>query len=127
MKNLKNKTVWITGAKRIGQIVGENLAKNGSNIIVSYRGSSAESEKIVNKAKSLGVKAISVKCDVSKKEDVVNALKEVRKTFKKVDILINMASVFTPVALDNIKKEDWDRNYEAHILGTFWTSKLFQK
>lgn len=125
--SLKNKIVWITGARRIGQVIAENLAKEGSHIIVSYRDSNTESEKIVKKAKTFGVKAVSVKCDVSKKEDVVNALKEVSKTFKKVDILINMASVFTAVKIDDVKKEDWDKNHEAHVLGTFWTSQIISK
>lgn len=127
MSKLKDKTVWITGAKRIGQIVAENLAKEGAHIIVSYRGSSLEAKKIVSNAKKQGVKAVSVKCDVSKRDEVVNAVKEVKNTFKNVDILINMASVFTPVKIENVTNEDWVKNFDAHVLGTFWTSQIISK
>lgn len=41
-KSLKNKTVWITGGKRIGQSVAEELASLGANIVASYRSSKEE-------------------------------------------------------------------------------------
>src|SRR3989344_5831307 len=37
MSNFKNKTVWITGGKRIGQVVADVFSKNGAKINVSYR------------------------------------------------------------------------------------------
>ena len=48
-KNLKNKTVWITGGKRIGQSVAEELASLGANIVVSYRSSKAEAEELIRR------------------------------------------------------------------------------
>ena len=128
MKNkFKNKTAWITGGKRIGQTIAEAFAKQKVNIIASYRSSSKEADEIVKKAKKLGAKAISIKCDVSEKESVVEALKTIKKTFQKVDVLVNMASVFTPVKLENISKKDWESNISAHIYGTFWPSQMISK
>ena len=125
--NLKNKTAWITGGKRIGQVIAESLAKEGVNIIASYRSSSNEADAIVKKAIKTGVKALSVKCDVSKRESVIETVKIIQKKFKKVDILINMASVFTPVNFTNITEKDWQNNFEAHILGTFWPTQTIAK
>ncbi len=121
--NLKGKTAWITGGKRIGQTIAENLAKEGVNIIASYRSSSTEAEEIALTAKKIGVKAISVKCDVSRKESVMEAVEEVKKEFKTVHILINLASVFNPVEFQNISESDWEKNVTAHILGSFWPSQ----
>lgn len=125
--NLKGKTAWITGGKRIGQIVAETLAREGVNIIVSYRSSSVEANKIVRKAKTLKVKAMSLPCNVSSKESVVKAKEVISKKFKKIDILINMASVFAPVKLNNITEQDWIFNLNTHVLGTFWPIQVMAK
>lgn len=125
--NLKNKTAFITGARRIGQTIAEDLAKQGVNIVVTYRSGSEEADTIVKNAKKFGVKAMAVKCDVSSRESVENAVREVSKTFKKIDILVNMASVFTPVRFENIKEDEWRKNIDAHIYGTFWTSQIISK
>lgn len=123
-EKLKGKTAWITGGKRIGQVVAEVLAQNGVNIIASYRSSSKEAEEIVKNAKKFGVKAISIQCDVANRESVVSAVKEIKKQFKKLDILINMASVFTPVPFEKITEKEWLGNIGAHIFGTFWPSQI---
>ena len=125
--NLKNKTVWITGGKRIGQVVANALAKEGVNIIASYRSSSSEADEIVKKAKTLKVKAMSLQCDVSSRESVAKAVTVISKEFKKIDILVNMASVFTPVKLDDITEKDWSLNLNTHILGTFWPIQVVAK
>src|SRR3989344_6901108 len=103
--NFKNKTVWITGGKRIGQVVADVFAKNGANLVISFRNSGEEAEKVAKNAKKLEVKTLILQCDVSSRESVKKAVKEIRKKFKKVDILVNMASVFTPVSFENIKEK----------------------
>ena len=125
--NLKNKTAWITGGKRIGQIVANTLAQEGVNIIASYKSSSAEADEIVKKARTLKVKAMSLQCDVSSKESVNRAAQIISKKFKKIDILVNMASVFAPVKLDDITEKDWVLNFNAHVLGTFWPIQVIAK
>jgi len=127
MSNFKNKTVWITGGKRIGQVVADVFAKSGANIIVSYRNSKDEAEKIAKNAKKYGVKTLILQCDVSSRGSVKKAVKEIGKKFKKVDILVNMASVFTPVKFENINEKDWIENFNAHVLGTFWPTQILSK
>jgi len=125
--NLQNKTVWINGGRRIGQTIAQRLAEHGVNIVMSYRSSREEAEKEIEKVKKLGVKTLMVKCDVSSKESVEEAVKEIKKKFKKVDILVNMASVFTPVSFENVNLEDWEKNFSAHMLGTFWPTQVLSK
>jgi NAD(P)-dependent dehydrogenase (short-subunit alcohol dehydrogenase family) len=125
--NFKNKTVWINGGKRIGQTIAQRLAENGANIILSYRSSKEEAEKEIEKVKKLGVKTLLVKCDVSSKESVTEAVNEIKKKFKKVDILVNMASVFHPLKFDDVNLEDWEKNFSAHMLGTFWPTQVLSK
>lgn len=124
VKNLKNKTVWITGGKRIGQAVAEGLAELGANIIVSYRSSKAEAEDLVAKANSYDVKTLLVQCDVSSRESVTSAVEQIKAEFGSLDILVLMASVFKPVLLENITDKDFQVNFDVHVKGTFWPIQL---
>jgi 3-oxoacyl-[acyl-carrier protein] reductase len=122
MKNtdLKGKIAWITGGKRIGQSIAVELASRGAEIVISYRSSRKEAEEIAKKILPFGKKALLVECDVSKKESVVKAATEIKNKFKKIDILVLLASVFKPVALSDISQADFDTNIAVHIKGTFW-------
>jgi NAD(P)-dependent dehydrogenase (short-subunit alcohol dehydrogenase family) len=120
-KSLKNKTVWITGGKRIGQSVAEELAFLGANIVASYRSSRAEAEELVEKAKKHNVKTLLVQCDVSNKESVVLAVEEIKKEFGQLDVLVLMASIFKPVKLEDINDKDFQSNFDVHVKGTFWS------
>ncbi len=119
-KNLKNKTVWITGGKRIGQSVAEELASLGANIVASYRSSKVEAEELVEKAKKYGVKTYIVQCDVSNRESVAGATEEIKIKLGNLDILILMASIFKPVKLEDISDKDFQSNFDVHVKGTFW-------
>ena len=118
--SLKGKTAWITGGKRIGQRVAEVLASHGADIIISYNKSRDEAEKAVKKIKKYSVNCFIVQCDVSSRKSVVRAIEEIKRKFKKMDILILMASVFDKVGLMEIKEEDFIKNFNVHVQGTFW-------
>lgn len=122
--SLKGKTVWITGGKRIGQEVAVGLAKLGADLVLSYRSSEKEAQETAGKTRSFGSKVSIVRCDVGLRDSVNAAVKEIKKEFNKLDILILLASIFKSVKLKEIKETDWDDNFSAHIKGTFWPIQL---
>ena len=121
---LKGRTAWITGGKRIGQAVARALAEQGTNIIVSWRSSQKEADEIVRSSKKLGVRALAVRADVSNRRDTVRALDQVLKQFRRIDILVNMASVFSSAGFSRVSEKDMETNVRAHILGTLWPIQL---
>ena len=126
-KNLKNKTVWITGGKRIGKSVAEELASLGANIVVSYRSSKAEAEELIRRlaeTKKHSVKTFIVQCDVSNRESVVEAVGQIKTEFGQLDILVLMASIFKPVKLEEINDKDFHSNFDIHVKGTFWPIQI---
>lgn len=122
--NLKGKTAWVTGGKRIGQKVAEVLAQHGANLILSYKNSKEEAEATLKRVKKFNVKTLIINVDVSSRESVINAVKEIKKQFKKIDILVLMASIFERTELMSINKEDFKKNFNVHVLGTFWPIQL---
>ena len=124
LDRLKGQTAWITGGKRIGHAVAGILAEQGVNLVLSYRRSRAEADGESEAARSLGVRALAVQCDVSSLDSVRQAVERVRTEFPRIDILVNMASVYTPKPVDQVGPADWDGNIGVHILGTFWPAQL---
>lgn len=123
-KNLKNKIVWITGGKRIGQSVAEELAKLGADIVATYRSSQAEAEELIEKASRHKVRTRALQCDVSSRESVLEAVEIIKKEFGRLDVLVLMASVFKPVELNKITEKDFLTNFDVHVKGTFWPIQL---
>ena len=121
---LKGKTAWITGGKRIGETVALALAEQGVNLVLSYRSSEKEALETARRAKKLGVRALAVRADASKRMDMERAVRKALKEFPKIHILVNMASVFGPVDFEKITERDLQDNIDAHLLGTFWPIRL---
>lgn len=117
--NLKGKTAWIIGGKRIGQKVAEMLAQHRADLVISYNRSKKEAEETVKKIKKYGIKTLLIKADASSRGDVTNAVKKIKKYFKKIDILVLMASAFEKIELDSITEQNLIENFNVHILGTF--------
>lgn len=124
LERLKGRTAWITGGKRVGRTVSEMLAEQGVDLVLSYRRSEREALETAGRARSLGVRAATVQVDVASRPSVAAAVDRVRAEFPRIDILINMASVYRPVAVDEVTERDWEDNIGAHILGTFWPVEL---
>ncbi len=118
--NLRGKTAWLIGGKRIGQIAAEVLAQHGANLILSYRNSKKEAETTQKSVQKFGAKTLLIRADVTSKENAENAVKQVKTKFKEINIVISMASIFEPVKLGSIREEDLKKNFDTHIKGTFW-------
>jgi NAD(P)-dependent dehydrogenase (short-subunit alcohol dehydrogenase family) len=93
MSNLKGKVAVVTGAsKGIGAGIAKALGAAGASVVVNYASDRQGAEKAVADIKAKGGKAVAVKGDVSKLEDVKHLVDETRKTFGKVDVLVNNAA-----------------------------------
>lgn len=124
LARLKNQAAWITGGKRIGQVVARTLAEQGVNLVISYRSSKREALETAAAARQLGVQALAVPADVSSQASVQAAVDRVRHEFPHIHILVSMASVYRPVAIEDLTQADWEENFAAHVLGTFWPARL---
>jgi len=92
--NPQGKTALITGGARIGQIVAEELAKRGCDIIFVFRSSKKKAEETLQKVKNLGADGFLIQADLQKKVDIQKIIPEIERQNRSVDILINMASSY---------------------------------
>lgn len=93
MVDVKGKCALITGASRgIGYGAALFLAKKGCNLIVQGR-TEEHLNKVVNEARSLGVEAVPVACELSDAAQVSDMLKRIDALGVQVDFVLNNAGI----------------------------------
>jgi NAD(P)-dependent dehydrogenase (short-subunit alcohol dehydrogenase family) len=116
--DFKDKVAVVTGSSRgIGRAVALALARCGCAVTINYRKSRDEADEVVNAISQMGGKAIAVKCDVSKREEVENMFTASINAFNKVDILVNNAGV-------GDSDEIWNKNMEVNLRGVFLCTQI---
>ena len=125
MYDFKDKVAVVTGSSRgIGRGVALALARCGCAVTIVYRESRDKADEVVKSIKEMGGKAIAVKCDISKREEVENMFKATIKAFNKVDILVNNAGVGFVASLLETTDEIWNRNMEVNLRGVFLCTQI---
>ena len=125
MFDFKNKVAVVTGSSRsIGRSIALALARGGCAVTINYSKSRDEAEEVVNTIRQMGGKAIAVKCDVSKREEVENMFTATVNAFDKVDILVNNAGVGDAASFLEITDEIWDKNMEVNLRGVFLCTQI---
>lgn len=117
--DLHGKVALITGGKRIGRVVGRELAARGVDLALSYRGSREAAEATAADARALGRRAVTVVADVSDPDDCAALVAETVTTLGRLDIVINMASIYRPAALDTLTDHDWSADLDVNLRSAF--------
>ncbi|UCB47534.1 MAG: 3-oxoacyl-ACP reductase FabG [Spirochaetota bacterium] len=109
MFDFSNKAVIVTGAGRgIGAGIAIRFAEAGAHIVVNYRTNEASANEVAEKIKTMGKKAILIRADVSRHNDVESLVKDAVKTFGRIDILINNAGTYPLSALLEMSEDEWN-------------------
>ncbi|MCF8720566.1 3-oxoacyl-[acyl-carrier-protein] reductase [Nitrospina gracilis] len=120
---LKDKVALVTGGARgIGQVVGETLAKMGAHVVladVNKDGAEQAAEAICKS----GGSASAAQLNVSSVEDVQKVFDSISKEFKLLDILVNNAGITRDGLLMRMKEEDWDLVLSINLKGSFLCSQ----
>jgi 3-oxoacyl-[acyl-carrier protein] reductase len=117
--DLCGKVAVITGGKRIGRVVAQALAQRGMNLVLSYRGSKEEADRTVADVESTGRRATAVSGDVSKPSDCTAILDHAIATFGRVDVLINMASIYRSKPLQDVSVDYWSTDLDVNLRSAF--------
>jgi 3-oxoacyl-[acyl-carrier protein] reductase len=90
MGSLKGKNAFVTGTSQgIGAAIADTLVKAGCNICMHYFSSDKEPKKIQKMAEDNSQKAICLRADLTKEEEVVNCVKAGADFLSSFDILVN--------------------------------------
>jgi NAD(P)-dependent dehydrogenase (short-subunit alcohol dehydrogenase family) len=106
--DLTDKAALITGGRRIGAVVAAELARKRAHVAVVYRASRSEAEETAATLRSLGRRALVIQADLQQPEACSRVVEATATEFGRLDVLVNMASVYREKALDDLTLEDWD-------------------
>lgn len=123
------KTILVTGsAQGLGANIIEKFAKNGYNVIITYKSSKNKAIILEDKIRKYNLNVISVKCDITKISDIRNLIKVVKSRFNNIEVLVNNASLSLDSSFENKSKEEFMKVLETNIYGTFLiTRELIKK
>ena len=116
---LKGAVAIITGGKRIGRVVARELAQRGVDLVLSYRGSKAEAEATVADVEAAGRRATVIQADVADPQDCAAIVAHAVATFGRVDILVNMASIYRSTPLEQVTPEYWATDLDVNLRSAF--------
>ncbi|WP_139958731.1 SDR family oxidoreductase [Flavicella sediminum] len=119
---LENKVIIVTGAsKGIGKEIAQLLAKNGATVVVNYSNSETEAREVVASIRENGGKALAIKADVSKREEVTALFDKTIAAYGKVHVLVNNAGIMISKKLKDNTEEDFSSQFDVNVKGVFNT------
>ena len=120
---LKGKTALVTGAgPNIGQEICRVLAAEGAAVAcndVDAARAKASAERIAQE----GGSAVAVPADITDRGQVEAMVEEVVRRCGGIDVLVNNAAITVPKGLLQISVEEWQRNIDIILTGTFLCSR----
>jgi citronellol/citronellal dehydrogenase len=128
--DLKNKTIFITGASRgIGLEIAKRCAKDGANVVIAAK-TVTEHPKLpgtiytaAKEIEALGGKCLPIQCDIRDEKSVEAAIKKTVEHFGGLDILVNNASAVQTTNVEDMDVKRFDLIMGINTRGTFVCSK----
>jgi NAD(P)-dependent dehydrogenase (short-subunit alcohol dehydrogenase family) len=109
----------ITGGKRIGAVVAKALAAAGYDVALSYNSSRAEADAAAAEVAAAGRRAHIARANLSNPDDCRALVDGAAAALGRLDVLVNMASVYTEVPFDETDHVAWNRVVDVDLRGAF--------
>jgi NAD(P)-dependent dehydrogenase (short-subunit alcohol dehydrogenase family) len=114
-----DRAVLITGGKRIGAAVAADLARRGLDVALAYNRSSREAEDAAAAVRGAGRRAVVIRADLSDAGACLRLVNDAAAALGRLDILINMASVYTERPFDETDEAMWDAVIDIDLKASF--------
>ena len=116
--DINGKVALVTGsAKRIGREIALEFARRGARLAVHYRSSVDEAKEVA------GDRGAVFQADLADTKSIESLFAGVERTFGRLDILVNSASVFSPSTADEATPEHWDAQMNTNARGPFFAAQ----
>ena len=117
--DLHDRAALITGGKRIGAAIAVDLARRGMDVALSFNRSRAEAEDAAAAIRQAGRRAVLISADLSVASECQRLVSEAVQSLGRLDVLINMASVYRSVTLEDTDEAVWDAVVDVDLKAAF--------
>jgi len=117
--DLKDTVALITGGKRIGAVVARELASRGVDVAFGYARSKSEAEQAAADVRSRGRRAATLQADLAQLDAAAALVDGAVAALGRLDILINMASVYMQRPFNELTAADWNAVLDVDLRGAF--------
>jgi NAD(P)-dependent dehydrogenase (short-subunit alcohol dehydrogenase family) len=123
-RRLAGKAAIITGGNTgIGRAVGLAYADEGADVAVAWIAREREAHSLVAEVERRGRRALALRCDVTREDDVRVLVEGTLERFGRLDILVNNAGIQKAQSITDMTLADWERMMGVHLRGAFLCSR----
>jgi 3-oxoacyl-[acyl-carrier protein] reductase len=125
MPALKGRVAIVTGSFRgIGRAIALGFAAEGCSVVVNYRHSREEAEKVARDIEGNGTtECLILRADVSREDDVASMVHSATARFGRLDILVNNAGIAGSRAFMDIGPAEWHEMIENDLTSVYLCSR----
>jgi NAD(P)-dependent dehydrogenase (short-subunit alcohol dehydrogenase family) len=116
---LTDRVALITGGRRIGLVVARELAARGVDVTFGYARSRNEAEEGAATVRAAGRRAAVFQADLTQPEACALLVDSAARELGRLDILINMASVYGRRSFDDLTAADWNASMDVDLRAAF--------
>ncbi len=120
MAVLPGQAALVTGANSgIGQAVALGLAQAGADVVINYVTNPAAAEDVAHRIEQYGRRAIALKADVSKEEEVREMFARAIDHFGTLHVLVSNAGLQRDAPFEEMTLEQWRTVLDVNLTGQF--------
>jgi NAD(P)-dependent dehydrogenase (short-subunit alcohol dehydrogenase family) len=114
------KVAIITGGSRgIGRAIAIALASDNINVVLTYRHNKKRAFSVVKEIEDKGYKAVCMRLDQERRENISGVIKATHEQFGRIDILVNNAAIAQEKPFETITDKDWNTMVAVNLRGPF--------
>jgi glucose 1-dehydrogenase len=119
-KLLRGQKALVTGASSgIGRSIALALAEAGADVVVNYVSGEDKAREVCEEAAKFGVRAISIRADVSDEAQVEAMYARMLDEFSTIDVLVNNAGLQQDAPFDQLTLKQWNKVIGVNLTGQF--------
>jgi NAD(P)-dependent dehydrogenase (short-subunit alcohol dehydrogenase family) len=121
--DLTGQVALVTGAARgLGRAISLALAHAGADVGIGLRDMHSHG-RLVEEIEALGRKALPMQMDMTRTDQIAQAVDETVARFGRLDILVNNAGIAPDNLAENVREDDFDLTVGINLKGTFFASQ----
>jgi NAD(P)-dependent dehydrogenase (short-subunit alcohol dehydrogenase family) len=119
--DIKDKVVVVTGgASGIGAGLAQRFAQEGARAIVV---ADVNAERAQGVAAAIGARAVALRCDVSREEDIRQLVSEATARFGRVDVYCSNAGILGRKGGIELEDPLWESMWQIHAMAHVWAAR----